>query len=106
MKLPSKQKIIEVAQMPGTQRLAVLFLFSVFLWFLVLGDQGLYHLKKLSNIRDQLLAKEIALTESNQNLRQQKILLGKPENLEMAIRHELGFIRPGEMVYRAASTQK
>lgn len=103
MKAVWLQKIRETAQMPVAQRLAVVALFGTFLWFLVLGDQGFYQLKKLSNIRDQLQAKEVELTESNEELRQDKLRYQKPENLEMAIRRELGFIRPGEIVYRAQS---
>mgnify|MGYP001590138592 CR=1 FL=1 len=106
MKLPSKQQILEIAQMQVTQRLAILAVCALFLWALVLGDQGLYQLKKLSNIKAQLEEKKLMLTEFNTDLRLQKNLLSKPENLEMAIRRELGYIYPGEVMYRAESTQK
>jgi len=94
-------KFLQFAKTPLAQRLAILAVCTLFLWALVLGDQGLYQLKKLSNIQAQLEEKKLMLTEFNADLRLQKNLLSKSENLEMAIRRELGYIYPGEVVYRA-----
>ncbi len=73
---------------------------AAFLWFLIFGDQGIYHLNKLSIMKRKLVHQKEMLTKDIERLSREKALLQEPKNLEPYIRKELGFIRPGEIVYQ------
>jgi len=72
----------------------------VFFWFLIMGDQGLYRLRQLYELRDTLKMKRQTLSGELENKTKEKEMLEDPKNLEMIIRQELGYIRPGEMIYQ------
>ncbi len=73
---------------------------AAFLWFLIFGDQGIYHLNKLSMMKKRLALQRETLKTDIEKLTREKTLLQDSKNLEPVIRKELGFIRPGEIVYQ------
>jgi cell division protein FtsB len=77
----------------------------VFFWFLIMGDQGLYSLRQLHELRDSLLTKRQRLTDDMEKMAKEKEMLEDPKNLEMIIRQELGYIRPGEVIYQEPETK-
>ncbi len=67
----------------------------------VFGGRGLLHLRGLAQEREVLEAGAFALLRENEALRD---CIGRLETddafLETIVREELGFVRPGEVVYR------
>ena len=69
-----------------------------------MAPHGLRDLIALRVHRAQLEAVEHRLTLSNQELRDRIVRLGTDNQfIERQIRAELGYVRPGEVVYRFAS---
>ena len=94
------QKILRaLLQRPTPIRLAVAAIVVALFWFLVLGDQGLYQLRSLVVMKYTLLADRAGQSERIDRLTRERDELQKPENLEMIIRSELGYIKPGEVVF-------
>ena len=86
-------------------RALVIVLVVVFFWFLVLGDQGLYQLRRLIEMKGYLTGERQAITEEIDALEKEKVMLENPDTLEMVIRRELGYIRPGEVVFEEAKPE-
>lgn len=70
----------------------------IFLWSLIMGDQGIYEMRKLSKLENTLKAQNKALLIEIEDLKKNRDMLLNPDKLEMVIRTELGYIRPGEIV--------
>lgn len=82
--------------------IAVIALF----WFLVLGDQGIYQFRQLIEMKHRLLAERSKINEEIDSLTKEREMLKNPKNLEMIIRSELGYIKPGEILFEEKSTEK
>ena len=80
-------------------RLVVLAVILAVFYFLVLGDQGIYQLRRLVGMKHRLIAERQERSEQIERLTLERDELQKPENLEMIIRSELAFIKPGEVVF-------
>ena len=80
-------------------RIIVIAAIGAFFWFVVLGDQGLYQLRRLLDMRQRLTAERQSLSDDIDRLAQEKELLADPANVETVIRSELGYIKPGEIVF-------
>lgn len=80
-------------------RVIIVAAVAAFFWFILLGDQGIWRLERLLEMRHQLTAERKGLNDEIDHLTQEKELLGDPANLETVIRAELGYIRPGEVLF-------
>lgn len=80
-------------------RIGVICAVILFFWFFILGDKGIYQLRNLMDMKNRLTAERQKLIEDIDKLSEEKKLLSDPKNLEMVIRKELGYIKPGEMVF-------
>lgn len=78
----------------------MMLLFVAFCWFAVFGNQGLYTFYSLRATQQNLIAENGALKARAEELRREEKLLHDPRYLEIIIRQELGYIRPGEVVYQ------
>lgn len=78
----------------------MMFLFVAFCWFAVFGNQGLYTFYSLHDTHQNLIAENNALQARLEELRREEKGLHDPRYLETVIRQELGYIRPGEVVYQ------
>ena len=74
--------------------------FILFCWFAVFGNQGLYTYYSLQTTKKSLIAENITLHARLMELQREEKLLHEPRYLETIIRQELGYIRPGEVVYQ------
>lgn len=72
---------------------------GAFFSFLVLGDKGIYRMQRLLEMKHRLTEERDALNREIDRLTEEKAMLSDPANLEMTIRKELGYIRPGEVVF-------
>ena len=82
--------------LPATLLLYVLVVFST-----VSGDRGVLHLQSLSAEQEGLEAEVFILLRENEALRECIARLKTDDNfLERIVREEIGFVRPGEIVYR------
>ena len=81
-------------------RVAIILGLGIFFWFLIFGEQGIIELNKLISMRKQLTEQKVTLDKDIKQLSQEKILLNNPKKLELVIRQELGFIKPGEVIYQ------
>ena len=77
----------------------------VFLWMLIMGDQGLFRLGQLHQLKSDLLDGRQRISDEIDEKAHEKQLLQDPKNLEMIIRKELGYIRPGEIIYQKPEKQ-
>lgn len=77
--------------------------FLGFVWFAVFGDQGLYQLHKSTKLRKELKQETVELKKKIENLKETKELLNDPSHLELVIRQELGYVKPGEVVFQQMS---
>jgi cell division protein FtsB len=75
-------------------------------WFLVLGDQGIYQFRQLIEMRHRFQAERTKINEEIDTLTKEREMLRNPENLEMIIRSELGYIRPGEILFEEKPAEK
>jgi cell division protein FtsB len=80
-------------------RLAVVAILVAVFYFLVLGDQGIYQLRRLVVMKHKLLAERTEQSAKIDRLTRERDELSNPANLEMHIRSELGHIKPGEVVF-------
>lgn len=83
-------------------RIIVTALVIAFFWFMVLGDNGIYQFRKLLEMRTKQLTERQNLNTRIDQLTREKQILQNPEMLEMAIRSELGYVKPGEIVFERA----
>lgn len=77
--------------------------FAGFVWFAVFGNQGLYQLHRSIKLKKEMQAEAVMLKERMERLKTQKDLLTDKEHLEMVIRQELGYVKPGEIVFQQMS---
>lgn len=80
-------------------RVAAVAAVAAFFCFVVLGDKGIYTLRRVFDIKNRLLNERIKLNDDIDRLTKEKEILSDPANLEMTIRSELGYIKPGEIVF-------
>jgi cell division protein FtsB len=67
----------------------------------VVGDRGVLHLQSLSAEQEGLETQVFILLRENEALRECIARLKTDDNfLERIVREEIGFVRPGEIVYR------
>jgi cell division protein FtsB len=70
----------------------------------VFGSRGLLHLRTLTGERDQLGRRITLLLHENERLRERIHRLRTDDRtLERLAREQLGFTRPGEIIYRFGS---
>ncbi|MFH1831031.1 MAG: septum formation initiator family protein [Pseudomonadota bacterium] len=103
MKNSISQIRVHLLQVITPIRIAVITAIVALLWFLVLGDQGIYQFRRLIEMKHRLMTERARINEEIDKLSQERQVLKNPENLEMIIRSELGFIRPGEVLYEEKS---
>lgn len=99
MKERISETILMVLRFLTPLRLAVIAAVVIFFWFLVLGDQGVYQLRQLLEMKNKLTEERKQLNDEIDRLAEEKKMLEDPSKLEMVIRTELGFIRPGEVLF-------
>ncbi|MBI2342797.1 MAG: septum formation initiator family protein [Deltaproteobacteria bacterium] len=80
--------------------LAALALMALFGWYIIFGDQGLLTLRRLRGTKQSMLQTEQALTHRLEALHEETGRLQDPGYLEILLRKELGYVRPGETVYQ------
>lgn len=78
----------------------MMLLFMAFCWFAVFGNQGLYTYYSLQNTHKNLILENKNMQARLLDLRREEKLLHDPRYIETVIRQELGYIRPGEVVYQ------
>ena len=76
-------------------RLVVVMAVAAFFLSLIAGDQGIVQFRRLMDMKHRMLAERKTLNEQIDNLTREREMLSNPDNLEMIIRKELGYIRPG-----------
>ncbi|PIR20021.1 MAG: hypothetical protein COV45_08590 [Deltaproteobacteria bacterium CG11_big_fil_rev_8_21_14_0_20_47_16] len=79
---------------------AMALLFLAFCWFAVFGNQGLYTYYSLLNTKKNLITESQTLQAKLDELKKEEKLLHDPRYLEIIIRQELGYIRPGEVIFQ------
>jgi cell division protein FtsB len=84
--------------------------FSVFLvtlsLFTVFGDRGVVHLWRLMEEKEKLDERNFLLQKENERLRKRIYRLRHDDLfLEKIAREELNLVRPGEVIYRFASSE-
>ncbi len=72
---------------------------SLFFWWFILGDQGVYQVRDLMNMNKNLTQDRKDLNDEIDQLKREREILLNPEDIEMVIRSELGYIKPGEVVF-------
>ena len=87
-------------------RIGIALAVAVFLWLLIFGDRGIYQLNKLTLMKKRLLYQKETLTKDIERLTNEKALLQDPKNLEPVIRKELGYIKPGEVIYQEKTSEQ
>ena len=101
MKSLLKKIFLPFANFLTPVRIVVILVISLFFWFVILGDQGIYKLQKLILMKNRLTMERSQLSDEIDKLSEQKNILSDPANMEMTIRSELGYIKPGEVVFEA-----
>lgn len=80
--------------------LVILSLFTIF------GERGLLHLRRLREQKKKLGETSFLLRKENKMLRERIYGLRHDDQyLEKIAREELGLVRPGEIIYRFASSE-
>lgn len=87
-------------------RIAVAVGAILFFAFLILGDQGVLELNKLVIMKKQLIQQKETLKSDIERLSKEKELLNNPKSLEFVIRNELGFIKPGEIIFQEKDSKR
>ena len=88
----------------------IIYAFAVFIAGLslvtVFGERGVIHLWRLWQEKRTLDEKNFLLQKENENLRERIYRLRHDDlYLEKIAREELGLVRPGEIIYRFASSE-
>lgn len=99
MKRRLRESVSAILHFLTPVRLIVISTLVVFFWFIILGDKGIYQLRRLLDLKMVLIQERQALNEEIDRLNEEKNTLSDPANLEMIIRSELGYIKPGETVF-------
>ena len=86
--------------------LAALLIVLLTGWYMVFGDQGLLMLKQLQNTQRHLEQSEQLGHQRLEQLTEEAKLLKDPRYLEPLIRAELGYVKPGEVVYQFSESQE
>ena len=81
----------------------MMLMFLVFFGYTVFGHKGLYTFYSNRQMERQLLQKEEALQVKVAQLKREAELLHDPKYSEMVILQELGYIRPGEVIFQQES---
>jgi cell division protein FtsB len=85
---------------------AILVLFSLIM-FIILGENGLTDLNRLTMERDSLLKKNDELVQKNLSLHREIERLKKdPEYVENVARKELGVIGKDEVIFKVKKSKK
>lgn len=85
---------------------AILVLFSLIM-FIILGENGLTDLNRLTMERDSLLKKNDELVQKNLSLhREIERLKNDPEYVENVARKELGVIGKDEVIFKVKKSKK
>lgn len=102
MTIPVVSKLVAHirAEWNPIQWIMMLF-FVAFCWFVVFGNQGLYTYFSLLTTQKTLLEESRTLQAKADDMKREEKLLHDPRYLETIIRQELGYIRPGEVVYQS-----
>jgi len=99
MKLDISKRLKTLLEHLTPIRVIVTAALIAFFWFLVLGDQGVYQLQRLMEMKSGLLAEQQEINDDIDRLTHEKQLLQEPKRLEPIVRAELGYIRPGEVLF-------
>jgi len=95
-----KQLIKTIFKIFTPLRVGVILGIAAFFWFLLFGDQGIVEMNKLSMMKKKLIYQKEQLKTDIEKLTREKAALSDSKNLEPVIRNELGYIRPGEVIYQ------
>lgn len=99
--LERAKKAYHLLKERGQLKPVLLVLAAVFfLWFAVFGEQGLYQLHKSIHLKKDLKNQRVELKKKIEGLERIKKLLNNRIYLEHVIRQELGYVKPGEVVYQ------
>lgn len=102
MKIPIASKLVAHIRAEWNPiQWGMLLFFLAFCWFAVFGNQGLYTYVSLLNTQKSLIAESQTLQAKATEMKREEKLLHDPRYLEIIIRQELGYIRPGEVVYQS-----
>lgn len=93
-----KRTVEAIIRFASPLRIASIIIVLGLFWFLLFGNQGVYQMRKLISMKHNLILEKEDLNKNISELRGEKEFLEKPENLEMVIRQELGYIKPGEIL--------
>ncbi len=99
----TKSVFARIFQKDNVRSIAICVAVIGFCWFAIFGDQGLYRLHKSKILKKQTAEEIIKLKNSIDGLKRQRELLNDPKHLELVIRQELGYVKPGETVYQQMS---
>lgn len=99
MKQFFKHLLVQILNFLTPVRVMVFLFAGLFFWFLAFGDRGINQLRRLLQMKNQLKAEQTQVNDEVDRLTREKELLSNPANLEMEIRKELGYIRPGEIIF-------
>lgn len=80
--------------------LVAIGLILFFGWLMIFGDEGLLTLQQLRQTERQSLKKEQELTHRLDRLHTEIERLKDPAYLEVLVRKEFGYVKPGETVYQ------
>lgn len=106
MKLFFKHILVQFLNFLTPVRVIVFLFAGLFFWFLAFGDRGINQLRRLLQMKNQLKAEQAQVNDEVDRLTREKELLSNPANLEMEIRKELGYIRPGEIIFEEKKSQR
>jgi len=83
--------------------LAVIVTIIALGWFTFFGDSGLFAHRNLSNENTELKNEVGNIKRQIDQLKSEKELLLDPVYLERIIRTELGYVKPGEVIFHLAN---
>jgi cell division protein FtsB len=96
-----KESLKNIFRRENWRTIAIFAALFGFLWFTIFGDQGLLKLRRSSLLKNQLNQELSAQRLKIEKLKKDKELLENRDHLELTIRQELGYVKPGEVVFKA-----
>ena len=99
MNMTLKNAITAAMRLCSPVRLIVAVAVVGIFLFLVLGDKGIFQFRQLMDMKQRLMTERAKLNDDIDHLTREKAMLENPENLEPIIRTELGYIKPGEILF-------
>jgi cell division protein FtsB len=98
---------MNLSKVPQRWLICAFFVFLVTLsLFTVFGDRGVVHLWRLMEEKEKLDERNFLLQKENESLRERIHRLRHDDlYLEKIAREELNLVRPGEVIYRFASSE-